>query len=64
MTDITVQIHEGDILILKKEHPCGSREWKVMRTGSDIRLQCLGCGHILFLPRNKVIRSIKDIRRA
>ncbi len=64
MTDRPMQIMTGDTLILKKTHPCGSREWKVMRTGSDIRLVCLGCGHVLLLPRSKVQKNLKDIRHS
>ena len=54
-----LQLH--DILELKKDHPCGSRRWEVLRVGMDIKLKCLGCGHELMLPRSKVERSIKKI---
>jgi hypothetical protein len=40
----------GDIVELRKEHPCGSRQWEVMRTGADFRMKCLGCGHQVMLP--------------
>lgn len=35
----------GDIVKLKKQHPCGSNEWEILRVGADFRLKCLGCGH-------------------
>ena len=35
----------GDIVKLKKPHPCGSSEWEIMRVGADFRLKCMGCGH-------------------
>ena len=49
----------GDIVKLKKQHPCGSHTWEVLRVGMDIKLKCLGCGHELMLPRSKVEKSIK-----
>ena len=51
----------GDILEMKKEHPCGSRQWKVLRVGMDFRLRCEGCKHEVMLPRKKVEKSIKRI---
>ena len=54
-----LQLH--DILELKKDHPCGSRRWEVLRVGMDIKLKCLGCGHEVMLPRSKVEKSIKKI---
>lgn len=35
----------GDIVKLKKPHPCGSQEWEILRVGADFRLKCMGCGH-------------------
>ena len=54
-----LQLH--DILELKKEHPCGSRQWEVLRIGMDIKLRCLGGNHELMLPRRKAEKSIKRI---
>ena len=53
----------GDIVTFKKPHPCGSKEWKVLRTGMDFRLKCLGCGHEVMLPRSKAEKNIREIRR-
>ncbi len=51
----------GSIVEMKKEHPCGSRLWKVLRVGMDFRLRCEGCGHEIMIPRKKVEKSIKRI---
>jgi len=52
-----------DILVMKKAHPCGSKEWLVMRTGMDFRLHCQGCGHEVLLPRSKAEKNIRQILR-
>ena len=53
----------GDIVRLKKQHPCGSREWQVLRVGMDFKLKCAGCGHELMLPRSKAEKSVKKVKR-
>ena len=58
-----MDIHVGDVLELKKEHPCGSRRWLVLRGGMDFKLRCEGCGHELMLPRSKAEKSIKQVLR-
>lgn len=58
-----MDIHVGDVLELKKEHPCGSRQWQVLRVGMDFRLRCMGCGHELMIPRSKAEKSIKKVIR-
>ena len=58
-----MDIHVGDVLELKKQHPCGSREWQVLRVGMDFKLKCAGCGHELMLPRSKAEKSEKKIKR-
>ena len=52
-----------DILVMKKEHPCGSKEWLVLRSGMDFRLRCQGCGHEVLLPRSKAEKNIRQILR-
>ena len=52
-----------DILVMKKAHPCGSKEWVVLRTGMDFRLRCQGCGHEVLQPRSKAEKNIKQILR-
>lgn len=49
----------GDVVELKKQHPCGSSQWEVTRTGADFRIKCMGCGHQVMLPRPKFEKSVK-----
>lgn len=56
-----MNINVGDILTMKKPHPCGSKDWEVLRIGADFRLKCCGCGHIVMLPRVKSEKNIKKI---
>lgn len=58
------KISVGDTLELKKNHPCGSRLFTVVRIGSDIRIICTGCGRDMTLPREKLERSIKRIHKS
>lgn len=58
-----MDIHVGDVLELKKTHPCGSREWLVLRVGMDFKLRCRGCGHELMIPRSKAEKSVKKVKR-
>ena len=53
----------NDILVMKKEHPCGAKQWLVLRSGMDFRLRCTGCGHELMIPRSKAEKSIRQILR-
>ena len=48
----------GDKVKTKKPHPCGSKEWEITRVGVDFKLKCLGCEHIIILPREKALKSI------
>ena len=52
----------GDIVRLKKKHPCGSFEWEVLRVGADFRLKCCGCGHQIMIARRQVEKNTKDIK--
>ena len=56
-----MDIQVGDILELKKTHPCGSKRWQVLRVGMDFRLKCEGCGHELMIPRAKAEHSVKKV---
>ena len=53
----------GDIIKMKKAHPCGSQEWKVLRVGADFRLQCMGCGHQVMMVRRLVEKNVRGVRR-
>ena len=56
-----MDIRIGDILEMKKAHPCGSKVWEVLRVGMDIKLKCSGCGHEVMEPRRKIEKNIKRI---
>ena len=49
----------GDIVETKKQHPCGSKTWKITRVGVDFKLKCTGCGHIILVEREKAKKMIK-----
>ena len=56
-----MDVRIGDVLTMKKQHPCGSKEMTVLRSGMDFRLRCSGCGHEFMVPRNKIEKNIKKI---
>ena len=49
----------GDVVKMKKAHPCGSSEWEITRTGADIGMKCQGCGHFVLLARPKFEKAVK-----
>jgi hypothetical protein len=51
----------GDIVQMKKDHPCGSKEWEIIRVGADIKIKCCGCGRLVMLPRVKFEKDVKKI---
>lgn len=52
----------GQIVRLRKKHPCGSEEWEILRVGADFRLKCLGCGHQIMVPRKMVEKNTRGLR--
>ena len=58
-----MDIQIGDIVKLKKKHPCGSFEWEVLRIGADFRVKCRGCEHQIMIPRKTLEKSVKEIVR-
>ena len=54
-----MQFSVGDIVQMKKDHPCGSNQWEILRTGIDFRIKCCGCGHMVMLPRVKFEKNVK-----
>lgn len=58
-----MDIQIGDVVELKKQHPCGSKEWKVLRVGMDFKLKCLGCDHEVMTPRSKAEKAIRKVKR-
>ena len=53
----------GDIVRLKKQHPCGNSEWEILRVGADFRLKFTGCGHQIMIARKLVEKNTKEIRK-
>lgn len=51
----------GDIVELKKQHPCGSKNWEIIRLGADIKVKCCGCNRIVMLPRSQFEKDVKKI---
>lgn len=58
-----LDIKVGDILLMRKAHPCGGSQWQVYRVGADIGLQCLTCGRRVLLPRFRVEKRVKRLTR-
>lgn len=58
-----MDIRVGDKLRMKKPHPCGSKDWLVLRIGADFRLRCLGCGHEVMVERFKIEKNIREVTR-
>lgn len=56
-----MNIQVGDVVRLKKQHPCGSKEWEVLRIGADFRLKCVGCGHQIMISRVNLEKNVKEI---
>ncbi len=54
-----VRYHVGDVVKMRKAHPCGGDQWEIMRTGVDFRIKCLKCGRVLMLPRPKFEKSVR-----
>ena len=53
----------GDIVRLKKQHPCGSSEWEIRRVGADFRLKCTGCGHQIMVTRKLVEKNTRELKK-
>ena len=56
-----IKLREGDVLQMKKNHPCGFDTFTVLRVGSDIRMKCAGCGRDTTVPREKIEKNIKTV---
>lgn len=57
-----MEIQVGDIITLKKAHPCGSSEWQVLRVGQDFRLKCAGCGRQIMVKRTLAEKNLRALR--
>ncbi|OCS84428.1 DUF951 domain-containing protein [Caryophanon latum] len=51
----------NDVVEMKKQHPCGTNVWKIIRVGADIRIKCEGCGHSVMLPRREFTKKMKRV---
>lgn len=51
----------GDIVQMKKQHPCGSYDWEIIRVGADIKIKCVDCGRIVMIPRSKFQKGVKKV---
>ena len=56
-----MDIQVGNVVTMKKTHPCGSSEWQVLRAGADFRLKCLGCGHQIMIARTQLEKNVKEV---
>lgn len=56
-----MDIRVNDILLMKKQHPCGAKEMLVLRTGMDFRLRCVNCGREFLVPRLKIQKYIRQV---
>ena len=55
-----IRYYVGDVVQMKKSHPCGSDEWEVKRIGTDFLIVCKGCGHQLLMPRPKFEKAARN----
>ena len=53
----------GDIVTLKKNHPCGSKDFEILRTGADFRLKCTGCAHQIMVSRSMVEKNARALKK-
>ena len=58
-----MDIKVGDVLVMKKAHPCGNKGFLVTRSGMDFKLECKKCGHVVMIPRAKAEKNIKKVIR-
>ncbi len=59
-----MNVNVGDILVMKKPHPCGGKEFEVLRIGADFKIKCTKCSHEIMLPRSKAEKNIKSIKQS
>ena len=54
-----MKFNVGQVIKMKKPHPCGANEWEILRVGMDFRLKCKGCNHQVMVPRKLVEKNFK-----
>ena len=52
----------NDVITMKKQHPCGGKEWKIVRVGADVKMQCLTCGKYINLTRDELKKRVKTVK--
>ena len=58
-----INFEVGDVVKLKKPHPCGSSQWEILRVGADFRLKCMGCGHQIMVSRKLVEKNARGLMK-
>ncbi len=58
---MVLELHTGDVLRMKKPHPCGGYQWTVTRLGADIGMACQGCGRYVMMARSQLARRVREI---
>ena len=58
---MAAEYHIGDIVQMRKQHPCGGDRWTVIRTGVDFKIKCLKCGRIVMLDRETFLKRVKKV---
>lgn len=58
---VCVNVNVGDIVEMKKPHPCGCKRFVLLRVGMDFKIKCENCGHEIMLPRSKCEKNIKKV---
>ena len=56
-----MNLNIGDIVYMKKQHPCGSHEWEILRSGADFKIKCTKCGRLVMISRVKLEKAVKRI---
>lgn len=58
--EISEKLFVGDVVRMRKSHPCGGDEWEIVRVGADIGIVCRTCNHRVLLTRRKFVRGVKS----
>lgn len=59
--NMTLNYKLGSIVMMKKQHPCGTNEWEITRVGADIKIKCINCNRTIMLPRLEFNKKIKKV---
>ena len=63
MRCLDLDISVGDVLVMKKKHPCGENRFLVLRVGMDFKIRCTGCGHEIMIPRAKAEKGVRKVEK-